>query len=462
MGKRPNRSGNRNIHASKVSHVELNTKFQSGFSASQAKLKDNCSSNSLSSSSSEQSTNSNVSSTPSIDSNLKISKKSSVNRQTLNKKTGSSMKTIGNKTKITKKTKTSSDKSDVINENHSTKHTISTKRSLLNDNPIRKLKTTKSSKLSTENNKSKKKQKIDVKNKNDSSEKHNRSKPRRKSSSSFSSSHKDNSTKLPSKHLPLIVKFSGLKDFHLSTKKTLVCTHDNISGTKNHTNKNSKRTEKTSASNDHENISATKKHTNKNSKKRINSSLSEFKDILDVWENEDNPPKPDLPPHIPRKSDNLRKKKTLNSTPLNKRLTNLLISKSKNLQNKQLKDQQSFGNYLQGEIQKTVSFSNQSSTKHQSIRNCVKNNDPSTTRTSPQNHLVKDQIKALILKYNTSDLTKILKLVAVSNESDFPPQVIFTEKPSPRSDCSILSKDCVEFPSIPTQNKRTTVSKKKP
>ena len=72
------------------------------------------------------------------------------------------MNTIGNKTNIMKKTKTSSNNSDVINEHHSTKHTISTKRSLLNDNPIKKLKTTKTSKLSTAKIKSKKKQKIDV------------------------------------------------------------------------------------------------------------------------------------------------------------------------------------------------------------------------------------------------------------------------------------------------------------
>ena len=89
-----------------------------------------------------------------------------------------------------------------------------------------------------------------------------------------------------------------------------------------------------------------------------------------------------------------------------------------------------------------------------------KNNVSSTTRPSPQNHLVKDQIKALIMKCKTNDLTKILKLVEVSNTSDFPPQVIYTEKPSPRSNCSILSKDCVDFPSSPTNNKRTTVSKK--
>ena len=47
-----------------------------------------------------------------------------------------------------------SNNSDDINEYHSTKHTISTKRSLLNENHLKKLKKTKTTRMSVKINKS--------------------------------------------------------------------------------------------------------------------------------------------------------------------------------------------------------------------------------------------------------------------------------------------------------------------
>ena len=61
---------------------------------------------------------------------------------------------------------------------------------------------------------------------------------------------------------------------------------------------------------------------NNNSETRINFSSSDFKDIIEVWENEDTPPKPVLPSHIPRKRDKIRNKKFLNSTITEKLTTN--------------------------------------------------------------------------------------------------------------------------------------------